>query len=114
MSTENPTAREAALRCAEIAANVFGGRSHKVSENADTYRIQDHAIDRCVAAIRAYAATLPQQEERERVPGLDMAKALLRAHSESTYGRLIKTDDYFEQINVAIDMLDASTGGSHG
>ena len=49
---------EVAEKCAEIAEQVFGGKSHKVSENSDTYAIQDHAVAQCAAAIRAYAATL--------------------------------------------------------
>lgn len=44
---------EAIDAAANAASMVFGGPSHKVSENTDTYRIQDHAVERCVAAIRA-------------------------------------------------------------
>ena len=38
---------------AQAAEMVFGGKSHKVSENSDTYAIQDHAVEQCAAAIRA-------------------------------------------------------------
>lgn len=38
--------------CEKACANVFGGKSHKVSENSERYRIQDETVDLCVKAIR--------------------------------------------------------------
>lgn len=42
---------------ARVAGDIYGGRAHTyASENADTYRTQDHTIASCVKAILARAS----------------------------------------------------------
>lgn len=44
--------KEGMRMAAEICKDIYGGPSHKVSENSDVYRIQDQTIASCVKAIR--------------------------------------------------------------
>jgi hypothetical protein len=54
-------------RLAKICENIYGGPAHSyASENAPTYRIQDAAIAKCAAAIRA--ADLSDLEPKGRLP----------------------------------------------
>lgn len=56
-------ARNKALEeAAQAVEMVFGGSSHKVSENSDVYRIQDHVVERCAAAVRSLKRSTGDEE----------------------------------------------------
>lgn len=95
-------------RLAKICENVYGGPAHSyASENATTYRIQDAAIAKCAAAIRA--ADLSDLEPKGATPSLT---AKIPDYPSRTFQldkgrRVVSWEDWCGMRQRAIDATEA-------
>lgn len=102
---QSDTPRTDALR-----HEIFDGSDFSAQDIEELLKAHGQ-LERELAAIRkqltlASADTVIEIDEHGKVhapqsASAAMAKALLRAHSEKEYGRIIKAEDYFEQIEAA-------------